>query len=551
MLGPSAHLDTFARDNLPPPEEWPDLLLGGFDYPEHLNAAVELTDRMVERGFGDKVALIGNGRLRTYKELADWTNRLARALVEDLGVVSGNRVLIRSHNNPAMVACWLAATKAGAVVVNTAPLQRSADLSGMIDKAEIGFALCDTRHMDELVAAAKTSRHLKKVIGFDGTANFDAELDRMALTKPVQFEAARTGRDDAALIAFSCGATGAPKAAVHFHRDLLVIADGYAREVLAISPDDVVVGTPSLAFTYGLGSLAIFPLRYGAAAILLEQPSAAEVTEAIRAHKATILCAAPPAYRTVLQGLRSPGDIGSLRLAVSAGEALPARTFEEWTRRTNVPILDGIGGTEMLHIFISNRIGDAAPGSSGRPVTGYEARIVDERMREKPRGETGRLAVRGPTGCRYLADARQTEAVRDGWNVLDDAFRQDADGTFHFVARTGDLIVSSGAEIAAPEVEAALMSHPAVRECAAVGIPDRGRGQVVKAFIVLAPGAAGNAALVKALQDHAEKAVGAAASPRSVRFVDTLPRTATGKIKRFLLRDPAPEPQARRELLGA
>jgi 2-aminobenzoate-CoA ligase len=540
MLGPSAHVDTFARDNLPAPETWPDFLLSGFDYPEHLNAAVELTDRMVESGFGDNIALIGNGRLRTYKELADWTNRLARALVENLGVVPGNRVLIRSANNPAMVACWLAATKAGAVVVNTAPVQRAADLGRIVEKAEIQFALCDTRLMHELIAASKTSRFLKTVIGFDGTANFDAELDRLALSKPVRFDPVQTGRDDVAVIAVSCGATGAPKAALHFHRDLMSVADGYGREILGLGPDDVVVGTPSLAFTYGLGGLAIFPLRFGAASTLLEEASPAELIGAMKGHQATICFSTPPVYAAMLQGKPSPADLASLRLAISAGEALPAATYEAWTRQTGIPILDGIGSTEMLHIFISNREAESAPGSAGRPVTGYEARIVGDDMREKERGAIGRLAVRGPTGCRYLADSRQAENVRDGWNLTDDAFRQDSDGTFRFVARTGDLIVSCGQEIAAPEVEAAMVAHPSVAECAAVAIPDKERGQIVKAFVVLAPGETGNAGLVKRLQDQVKAAIGPESHPRSVRFVDALPRTATGKIQRFLLRRGAP-----------
>ena len=293
MLGPTAHIDTFARDHLPPAEDWPDFLYSGFDYPEHLNVAVELTDRMVEKGFGDNVALIGHGRLRTYKELADWTNRLARALTEDLGIVPGNRILIRSANNPAMVACWIAAMKAGAVVINTVPSLRAADLGKAIDKAEVKLALCDTRLMDELIAAAKQSRFLKKVIGFDGTANFDAELDRIALEKPVRFDAVKTGRDDVAIIAFSTGATGEPKAAMHFHRDLLAIADGYAKEVLAITPSDVVVGTPPLAFTFGLGGLVVFPLRFGAAAVLFEEETPAVLAGEIKTYKATISFAAP------------------------------------------------------------------------------------------------------------------------------------------------------------------------------------------------------------------------------------------------------------------
>jgi 2-aminobenzoate-CoA ligase len=504
-----------------------------------MNAAVELTDRMVERGFGDNIALIGNGRLRTYKELADWTNRLARALVEDLGIVPGNRVLVRSANNPAMVACWLAATKAGAVVVNTMPMLRAGELARIVDKAEVKLALCDTRLMEELVVCAKTSRFLKHVIGFDGTANFDAELDRIALGKPVRFDPVHTGRDDVALLAFTSGTTGEPKATMHFHRDLLAIADLYAKEVLAVTPDDVFVGSPPLAFTFGLGGLAIFPLRFGASAILLEQAAPAQLLDMIRTYHATICFTAPTAYRAMLAAMNG-ADRSSLRIAVSAGETLPAPVFEAWTKQTGVPILDGIGTTEMLHIFISSRLGEAVPGATGRPVTGYEARVVDDDMKEKPRGEPGRLAVRGPTGCRYLADPRQREYVRDGWNLTGDTFVEDEAGVFHFVARTDDMIISSGYNIAAPEVEAALLAHPAVAECAVVGVSDLERGEIVKAFIVLARGEVGNAACVKRLQDHVKATIAPYKYPRSIRFIDALPKTATGKIQRFVLRQRAP-----------
>jgi 2-aminobenzoate-CoA ligase len=400
MLGPSAHVDTFARDRLPPPDEWPDLRLDGFDYPNRLNVGVELTDAMVRKGFGDHTALIGNGRRRTYKELTDWSNRIAHALVEDYGVKPGNRILIRSANNPAMVACWLAATKAGAVVVNTMPMLRALELTKIVDKAEVSLALCDTRLMDELVLCAKDSRYLQTVIGFDGTANHDAELDRTALSKPVRFSAPETGCDDVALLGFTSGTTGEPKATMHFHRDLLIIADGYAREVLQVTPDDVFVGSPPLAFTFGLGGLAIFPLRFGAAATLLENASPANMIEIIHTYQATISITAPTAYRAMLRAMDEGADLSSLRAAVSAGETLPGPVFEEWVRKTGKPILDGIGTTEMLHIFITNRFGDAHPGTTGRPVSGSEARIVGVDMQELGRGEFGRLAVRGPTGCR-------------------------------------------------------------------------------------------------------------------------------------------------------
>jgi 2-aminobenzoate-CoA ligase len=535
-LGPSGHVDTFARDNLPPPDLWPDLLLAGFDYPEWLNAAVELTDRMVDRGFGDHVALIGNGRQRTYKELADWSNRIAHALVADYGVRPGNRVLIRSANNPAMVACWLAATKAGAVVVNTMPMLRAGELTQIVDKAEVTLALCDTRLTEEMAACAEGSRHLARVVGFDGTANHDAELDRAALAKPVRFEAAATGRDDVALLGFTSGTTGQPKATAHFHRDLLVIADGYAREVLAVTPADVFVGSPPLAFTFGLGGLAIFPLRFGASAVLLETASPPNLIEIIERHRATVCFTAPTAYRVMLKAMAEGADLSSLRAAISAGETLPAPVYQEWIERTGKPMLDGIGATEMLHIFISNRFDDHRPGSTGRPVTGYEARIVDAAGRELPRGEVGRLAVRGPTGCRYLADDRQRVYVQGGWNLTGDSFWQDAEGRFHFAARSDDMIVSAGYNIAGPEVEAALLGHPDVMECAVVGEADAARGQIVVAHVVLAPGVAPDAATVLRLQEHVKAAIAPYKYPRRVVFVGALPKTATGKIQRFRLR---------------
>ncbi|MCA0855556.1 AMP-binding protein [Phaeobacter italicus] len=536
MLGPSAHIDTFTRDNLPPADSWPEFLMEGFDYPERLNAAVELTDAMVEKGFGDHTALIGNGRRRTYKELSDWTNRLAHVLSEDLEVKPGNRVLIRSANNPAMVACWLAATKAGAVVVNTMPMLRAGELAKIIDKAEISHALCDTRLMDELVTCAKTSAYLTSVVGFDGTSNHDAELDRLALEKPVTYEAVETGRDDVALLGFTSGTTGAPKATMHFHRDLLMIADGYAAEVLRVTSEDVFVGSPPLAFTFGLGGLAIFPLRFGASATLLENASPPNLIEIIEKYKATVCFTAPTAYRVMLRAMEEGADLSSLRAAVSAGETLPAPVYQDWIDKTGKPMLDGIGATEMLHIFISNRFDDHRPAFTGKPVTGYQVRVLDSNGDEAPRGEIGRLAVKGPTGCRYLADERQAEYVQDGWNVTGDSFVMDRDGYLHFAARNDDMIVSAGYNIAGPEVEAALLAHEAVAECAVIGAPDEARGEIVQAHVVLSEGHSASEALVKLLQDHVKATIAPYKYPRHIVFTAALPKTETGKIQRFRLK---------------
>ncbi|MFZ3584156.1 AMP-binding protein [Loktanella sp. DJP18] len=536
MLGPSAHVDTFTRDNLPTPDRWPDFLMDGFTYPERINVGVELTDANVARGMGDRTALIGNGRRRTYKELADWTNRLAHAMVEDLGIQPGNRVLIRSANNPAMVACWLAATKAGAVVINTMPLFRAKELGQIVDKAKVEFALCDTRLMDEMALCAKSSRFLKTVVGFDGTSNHDAELDRLALEKSVQFEAVPTGRDDVALLGFTSGTTGEPKATMHFHRDILMIADGYAKEVLQVTPDDIFVGSPPLAFTFGLGGLAVFPLRFGAAATLLENASPPNMIAIIEKFRATVSFTAPTAYRVMLRAMDEGADLSSLRAAVSAGETLPAPIYREWIEKTGKPMLDGIGATEMLHIFVTNRFDDHRPACTGKPVRGYEARILNDDGTEASRGTVGRLAVRGPTGCRYMADDRQDGYVVNGWNVTGDAFVMDDDGYLHFAARNDDMIISAGYNIAGPEVEASLLSHPAVAECAVVGQPDDERGCIVAAHVVLSEGHIANASLVKGLQDHVKADIAPYKYPRAVHFVKGLPKTETGKIQRFRLK---------------
>ncbi|MGL4325431.1 MAG: AMP-binding protein [Beijerinckiaceae bacterium] len=537
-LAPSAHVDTFARDHLPPAQAWPVLHLDRpeFQYPEILNAAYELTDRMVEKGFGDHTALIGNGRRRTYKELSDWTNRLAHALAEDFAVKPGNRVLIRSGNNPAMVAAWLAVTKVGAIAVNTMPMLRAGELAAIIDKGEIVLGLTDSRLADELAAAARDNRFMKRVVSFDGTSNHDAELDRVALDKPVKFSCCQTSRDDVALIGFTSGTTGEPKGTMHFHRDLLIIADGYAREVLDVQPSDVFVGSPPLAFTFGLGGLAIFPLRFGAAATLLENASPPNMVKIIEQYKATISFTSPTAYRAMMAAMDDGADLSSLRIAVSAGETLPPPVFEMWTKKTGKPILDGIGATEMLHIFISNRIGDAQPGATGKPVTGYEACILDDNLNPVADGEAGLLAVRGPTGCRYLADERQGRYVRGGWNITGDTFLRDSAGVFHFVARADDMIVSSGYNIAGPEVEAALLKHADVAEVAVIAVPDEERGHIVEAHVVLREGVAADQSCVQRLQDHVKATIAPYKYPRSIKFPAALPKTQTGKIQRFMLR---------------
>jgi len=538
MQGFTTHSDTFCQQGLPPVADQPVFLLERFSYPDRLNAAVELTDRMVERGFGDRVALVGQGRSRTYAELADWTSRIARVLVEDHGVQPGNRILIRASNTPALVACWLGATKAGAVVINTMPMLRKKELLQHTEKAKVTLALCDTRMLEELEACQAESAHLTRIVPFDGTAGLDGDLDRAAAAKPEGPFWVETGRDDVALLGFTSGSTGVPKATMHFHRDLLIIADAYAKEVLDVQPDDVFVGSPPLAFTFGLGGLAIFPLRFGASAVLLEKAAPVDMMDIIQRHRATICFTAPTAYRAMLNAVDGV-DLSSLRCAVSAGETLPAPVFDAWMAKTGLPMLDGIGGTEMLHIFISNRLDDARPGVTGKPLAGYEAKVVDDHMNEVPRGTPGHLAVRGPVGCRYLSDDRQREYVRDGWNLPGDTFIQDEDGYFHFAARSDDMIVSAGYNIAGPEVEAALLAHPDVAECGVVGAPDGSRGIIVQAHVVLRAGVMPCEAKVRELQDFVKQTIAPYKYPRSVIFTESLPKTESGKIQRFRLKQAA------------
>ena len=536
-LTPSAHIDQFARNNLPQEAMQPDYILNGYEYPEILNVGFELTDKMVLQGYGDNIALIGNGRRRTYKELSDWTNRLANALVENYGVQPGNRVLIRSANNPAMVACWLAATKAGAVVVNTMPLLREKELVEIINKAEITHVLCDSRLMEEVDKCFEKSSALKYVVPFDGTANHVSELDEVALEKSIKFETIKTTRDDVALLGFTSGTTGSPKATMHFHRDLLIIADGYAKEILNVQENDIFIGSPPLAFTFGLGGLAIFPLRFGAAATLLENASPPNMIEIIEKYKATVCFTAPTAYNMMLAAMDEGADLSSLRAAVSAGETLPAPVYDKWLQKTGKPMLDGIGATEMLHIFISNRFDDHKAGCTGRPIRGYEAKIVDDHMNELNIGEVGRLAVRGPTGCRYLSDDRQKNYVQNGWNITGDSFSQDKNGYFFFAARNDDMIISAGYNIAGPEVEAALLSHKQVLECAVIGTPDDNRGAIVQAHIVLTEDSTESNELKIELQDYVKAKIAPFKYPRSIVFKNSLPKTQTGKIQRFLLRN--------------
>lgn len=534
-MAKSGHVDTFARDNLPPREQWPDFKfdLPELKYPERLNCVTEWVDRWIAAGQGSRTCMISPGETLTYAQFHERVNRIANVLTRDLGLVPGGRVLLRGPNNPMMVAAYFAVIKAGGVVVATMPLLRAKELSYPLAKARIALALCDSRLADEMEKAKAQSADLKRIVYW---GNASGELQAL-MEKPgyENFTACDTASDDVCLVAFTSGTTGEPKGTMHFHRDMLAICDSYAKYVLRAEPSDRFTGSPPLAFTFGLGGLVLFPLRIGASTVLLEKAGPDELLDAIAKYKITIPFTAPTAYRAMLGKLKNY-DISSLRKCVSAGETLPKATFEAWKAATGITILDGIGATEMLHIFIGSPENDVRAGSTGRPVPGYEARILDDDGNVAKPGTVGRLAVRGPTGCRYLADERQKKYVQDGWNVTGDTYLMDADGYFWYQARSDDMIISAGYNIAGPEVEAALITHPAVAECGVVGCPDEERGQIVKAYVVLRVEATGDAAMVKTLQDHVKATVAPYKYPRAIEFVAELPKTQTGKLQRFELR---------------
>lgn len=534
-LGRSAHLDSFARDNLPDRSFWPELHfdLPELHYPERLNAAVAFVDRHVAEGRGDSPAIHFAGGSWTFRDLAERIDRIAHVLTADLGMVPGNRVLLRAANTPMMVAVYLAVLKAGGIVVATMPLLRAKELAVVIDKARISHALVDARLRDELDKAAAGSDCLRTIVSFgtDAPEGLEARMAR----QPARFEPVDTAADDVALIAFTSGTTGVPKGTMHFQRDLLAICDTYGKHLLRARPEDRFIGSPPLAFTFGLGGLVLFPFRIGASTVLPDKTAPLDLLDAIETYRPTVLFTAPTAYRAMLNAL--PGrDISSLRLCISAGEALPRPTFEAWRAATGIAITEGIGATEMLHIFIGSTPEDVRPGATGRPVPGYRAKVIDADGEEVPDGTPGRLAVQGPTGCRYLADARQTVYVERGWNVTGDTYIRDADGYFWYQARSDDMIVSAGYNIAGPEVEACLLAHPAVAECGVVGAPDEERGQIVKAYIVLKPGNEPSARLAEDLKTYVKAEISPYKYPRAIEFVEKLPRTETGKLQRFALR---------------
>ena len=533
-LSPSAHLDTFCRDRLPPQDQWPEFRLGlpELNYPERLNCAVELLDATAARvGYG-RPCLLSATETWNYGKTIRRTNQLARVLTEDFGLRPGNRVLLRGPNNPWLAAAWLAVVKAGGVAVTTMALLRAREIATIVGLTEPSLAICDHRFAADLAAGAPTLTAL--LYGDDEPG----DLTALCEAKGGTFTAVEVAADDVAMLASTSGTTGQPKVAMHFHRDVLATCDTFSRYLIRPRPDDVFTGTPPLGFTYGLGGLLLFPLRAGASSLLIERATPAELADAIAAHGVTVLSTAPTAYRAMLAAGKAPA-LKNLQRCVSAGEHLPKSVWEEFREATGIAIIDGIGSTEMLHIFIAAADRDIRPGSTGKAVPGYRATILDEDGNDVPAGQPGRLAVQGPTGCRYLSDERQRNYVQHGWNITGDTYVRDADGYFWFQARSDDMIISAGYNIAGPEVEEALLGHPDVLEVAVVGVPDPGRGMIVQAFVVLREGVTPDAAKTTELQEFAKKSIAPYKYPRTVEFVTELPKTISGKTQRYRLRQMA------------
>jgi 2-aminobenzoate-CoA ligase len=531
----TAHTDTFARDNLPPANLWPELRfdLPELKYPARLNCATELLDKPVTRGHGHRVALRSPDGECTYTQLFTQANRLANVLVREMGVRPGNRVLLRGPNNPMMAACWFAVMKAGGVCVATMPLLRAKELTEVIQKAEISHALCDKRLQQELELARPLCSSLKGVkYWYDGSPD---SLDELSMRQPLTFGNVPTAADDVALIAFTSGTTGKPKGTMHFHRDVVAMCDCFPRSIMKMHKDDVVCGTPPIAFTFGLGGLLCFPMRFGASTVLVEKHTPETLLETIARFKATTCFTSPIMYRQMAP-LAERFDLRFLKTCVSAGEALPDATRQLFKDATGIEIVDGIGSTEMIHIFISHTPERVRRGATGYAIPGYQAAVLNGNNDFCKPGEVGRLAVKGPTGCRYLADDRQKDYVQDGWNLTGDAYLRDEDGYYFYQARTDDMIISAGYNIAGPEVESALLGHAAVAECGVIGAPDEARGTIVKAFVVLKKDFASGPDMVRTLQEHVKNAIAPYKYPRAVEFVDSLPRTETGKLQRFKLR---------------
>ncbi|HQR97856.1 MULTISPECIES: AMP-binding protein [unclassified Polaromonas] len=535
---PSVQTDRFVHDRLPPPDQWPQMRydLPELQIPAQANLVDVLFERADKRGLSDRPFLRSDKIILSYADAHERVKRIAQVLTEDLQLVPGNRVLLRGGNTIGMALAWLGVVKAGLVAVATMPLLRAKELGEIIAKSQATVALCDAGLLAELQAARDLDPTLTTIVPFN--LNEPGSLAVRAAGKDGNFAPCRTSADDIAMMAFTSGTTGTPKAAVHTHRDVLAACEAWPRHVLQATPDDIVMGSPPLAFTFGLGGMLVFPMWAGASVYYPGIPYTPEaMVKLINEVGATLCYTAPTFYRQMAAFAKQHG-VPTLRICVSAGEGLPDATRQLWKDATGIEMTDGIGATEMFHIFISTAAADVRRGAIGKVVPGYIAKVVDDEGREVPRGTIGKLAVIGPTGCRYLDDERQAKYVKEGWNYPGDAFLQDADGYFFFQSRADDMIITSGYNVGGPEVEDALLKHPAVAECGVIGEPDEERGMVVKAFVVLKPGQEAGEAMTRLLQDHVKATLAPFKYPRRIEFVSSLPRTETGKLQRFKLRQP-------------
>jgi 2-aminobenzoate-CoA ligase len=527
---------------LPPKDMWGEriYITADFNYPDILNAAVELLDKNIERGFGSRPAVFYKDSTYTYSELADIVGKMGNAL-RKLGVKKGDRILLRFPNNPTAVALWLATLRIGAIAVMVMPMLRARELTYRANDSECSLVICDAASLDEVRKAAPAMDTVEKILVADGNDDVYESFEDLWKNESPVCKPEKTLRNDVALIGYTSGSTGDPKGTVHFHDDVLAIADGYAKNVLHPNENDIFGGHPSLSFTFGLGGLLVFPFRFGASVVLLDQFTPENMLKTLVNYKCTIGFCAPTCYNMMMR-LDENGDydLSHLRLGVSAGETLPKSVYEKWKAKYGIDLLDGIGSTEMLHIFVSNKPGDVKGGATGKPVAGYEAKIIDDNGTELPPNTPGLLAIKGPTGCRYLKKPeRQAGYVVNGWNVPGDVFMQDSEGWFYYQCRNDDLIITGGYNVSPPELEAVINEHEAVKESAVVPKPDELRGQIVKAYIVLMPGVQGTDELKKNIQDFVKRELAPYKYPREIEFIEALPRTDTGKVQRFVLRDRA------------
>jgi 2-aminobenzoate-CoA ligase len=539
----TAHVDKFVCDNIAPKNQWPEFLIDHSlrKYSKRLNCVYELLDRHVEEGRGRRAALQHSSGVVTYSQLLDRSNRVAEVLVSEFGLIPGNRVLLHGFNNPLTVAAWLGILKAGGVVVATMPMLRSQELLKVMDRAKVNIVLSDDCLLNEVEKAVADNVSCEHLCSFNttGVEGKQSSLEVLMASRTGKFDNIEASWDDAAIIAFTSGTTGQPKGCIHSHKNILAISDSYARTILNPTVNDVFLGSAPLAFTFGLGASLIFPLRAGASSVLVEKSSPETFLEAISQYKVTVTFTAPTAYQRMLERTPKP-NLPSLRLCVSAGEPLPTSTWHAWHKVTGIRICDGIGSTEMLHIFISSLGLDIRPGFLGKAIAPYQAKIVDSNMENVGYGEIGHLAVRGPTGCRYLADKRQQEYVKEGWNLTGDLCQMDRDGYISYQSRADDLIVSSGYKISGIEVESVLLEEPIVEECAVIGVPSRKRGHDIKAFIVIREIGSNSTQLIENLKAFVRRRLATYKCPHSIEFVSSLPKTQTGKLKRYVLRKQQP-----------